>query len=70
MKAIKSRVLYFPIVAITIGLIASCSNGDNLSGNTDDPKWKNVVTWDHSWDAVDVTTYLDNGKNFNIPEAV
>jgi hypothetical protein len=70
MKAMKSRVLYFPIVAITIGLIASCSNGDDVLGNTDNLKWKDVVSWNHSWDAVDATTYLDHGKNFDLPEAV
>ena len=29
-----------------------------------------LYTWDHSWDAVDATTYLDDGKNFDLPEAV
>ena len=70
MKTIKSNALYVPAVAIVICLTTSCSNGDNSSGNIDDPKWKNVVTWDHSWDAVDATTYLDDAKKFNIPEAV
>lgn len=70
MKTIKSNALYVPAVAIVICLTTSCSNGDNSSGNIDDPKWKNVVTWDHSWDAGDATTYLDDGKNFNLPEAV
>jgi hypothetical protein len=70
MKAIKSRVLYFPLVAITIGLIASCSNGDNALGNTDNLKWKDVIYWNYSWNPVDSTTYLDDGKNFNVSEAV
>ncbi len=33
-------------------------------------EWKDVVVWDHSWDASDAITYVDDGKNYNIPEAV
>lgn len=36
----------------------------------EDIEWKDVVAWDHSWDASDATTYVDDGKNYNIPEAV
>ena len=70
MTTIKSKACYFSIIAMAIWLVTSCSNGDNSSGSADAPEWKNVVTWDHSWDAVDATTYLDDGENFDIPEAV
>jgi hypothetical protein len=51
-------------------MMGSFSNGDNLAGNTNDPKRKNVDARDHSRDAVATTMYLDDGKNFNILEAV
>jgi hypothetical protein len=33
-------------------------------------KWKDVVAWSHSWDAVDATTYSDDGSSYKIPPAL
>lgn len=32
--------------------------------------WQDVVAWNHSWDAIDATTYVDDGKSYSIPEAL
>lgn len=46
-----------------------CSMGIQASAPANG-KWKDVVAWDHSWDALDAITYEDDGKDWGVSPSV
>ncbi|NND69768.1 MAG: twin-arginine translocation signal domain-containing protein [Halioglobus sp.] len=37
--------------------------------NLENVLWREVVPWEHAWDAADAITYVDDGKNFDLEPA-
>ena len=56
-------------VAVVTGSIFFLGTTTGVSADTGQ-KWKDVVPWNHSWDAADAMTYADDGESFDIPPAV
>jgi hypothetical protein len=50
------------------GSSGGSSQQDNLSETP--VLWREVVSWDHSWDAADAITYSDDGKGYGLDPAV
>ena len=55
-------------------LLEGCGSSGGSSGSDDvnatPALWREVVSWDHSWDAADAITYSDDGKNYDLAPAV
>jgi hypothetical protein len=62
--------------AVGAGLIllegCGSSGGSSQEDNLGDTpvQWREVVSWDHSWDAADAITYSDEGKDYGLDPAV
>ena len=69
MSITRRRLIRQSAFAVLTGSILLLGTITGVSADADQ-KWKDVVPWDHSWDAADAITYADDGESFDIPPAV